>query len=161
MRLPFSNHWKTGLPIKVELYRLDWEDGVEVVKVKDEDDIFIGEYTYLQSEHVTSMASSIKEDIDVKKNLGGKLSLGTSSLIDQINKIPIVNILNHIKKYPRVNGDISTQFVYKNSFISFLHTNLKTGEVKEEDTMGYRIWEDRNCVNNFTNHNHDIYDRPR
>lgn len=161
MRMPFSNHWKTGLPIKVELYRLDWEDEVEVVKVKDEDDIFIGEYTYLQSEHVTSMASSIKEDIDVKKNLGGKLSLGTSSLIDQINKIPIGNILNHIKKYPRVNWDTSTQFVYKNSFISFLHTNLKTGEVKEEDTMGYRIWEDRNCVNNFTNHNHDINDRPR
>lgn len=27
--------------------------------------------------------------------------------------------------------------------------------------MGYRIWEDRNCVNNFTSHNHDIYERPR
>ena len=161
MRLPFSKHWKTGLPIEVELYRLDWEESVEVVKVKTPDDIFVGEYTYLQSEHITSMASSIKEDIDVKRHLGWKLSLGTSSLIDQINKIPVTNILNHIKKYPRVNWEISTQFIYKNAFISFLHTNLKTWEVKEEDTMGYRIWEDRNCINNFTNHNHDIYDRPR
>lgn len=70
MRLPFSKHWKTGLPIEVELYRLDWEESVEVVKVKTPDDIFVGEYTYLQSEHITSMASSIKEDIDVKRHLG-------------------------------------------------------------------------------------------
>jgi hypothetical protein len=96
MRLPFSNHWKTGIPIDVQLYRLDWEDSVEVVQVKTPEDITINEWSYLQAEHVTSMASSIKEDIDVKRHLGGKLSLG-------INKIPIANILNHIKKYPRVN----------------------------------------------------------
>jgi len=103
MRLPFSNHWKTGIPIEVKLYRLDWEESVEVVEVRSPDDITISDWSYLQAEHVTSMASSIKEDIDVKRHLGGKLSLGTSSLIDQINKIPVVNILNHIKKYPRVN----------------------------------------------------------
>lgn len=161
MRLPFSNHWKTGVAIPVKLYKLDWEEDLSVEEITSPEEITINEWTYLQVEHITSMAASIKEDIDVKRHLGGKLSLGTNSLIDQINKIPIAHILNQIKKYPRINGDISTQFIYKNSFISFLHTNLKTGEVQQEDTMWYRIWEDRNCVNNFTNHNHDIYERPR
>jgi len=161
MRLPFSQHWKTWIAIPVSLYRLDWEESLEVVKVKTPEDIVINEWSYLQAEHITSMASSIKEDIDVKRHLWWKLSLWTSSLIDHINKIPIGNILNNIKKYPRINGDISTQFVYKNTFISFIHTNIKTWEVTEEDTMWYRIWEDKNCVNNFTNHNHDIYERPR
>lgn len=162
MRMPFSKHWKTGLAIDVELYRLEWDEWkVEAIKVEDEKDIYVDTYSFLESEHVTSMASSIKEDIDIKRNLGWKLSLGTNSLVDQINKIPIAHILNHIKKYPRINWDVSTQFMYKNTFIGFIHTNLKTGEVTEEATMWYRIWEDKNCVNNFTNHNHDIYDRPR
>jgi len=26
MRMPFSKHWKTGLAIDVELYRLEWDE---------------------------------------------------------------------------------------------------------------------------------------
>ena len=71
MRLPYSNHWKTGVPIEVELFKLEWDEGeVTAHKVEEPDDIFIDDYSYLQQEHVSSMASSIKEDIDIKKNLG-------------------------------------------------------------------------------------------
>ena len=72
--MPFSKHWKTGLAIDVELYRLEWDEWkVEAIKVEDEKDIYVDTYSFLESEHVTSMASSIKEDIDIKRNLGWKL----------------------------------------------------------------------------------------
>ena len=161
MRLPFSNHWKTGEPIPVELYRIDWEEEPIPVRVESVEDIFVNEYSYLTIEHIHNFAESITEEVDIKKAMGVSLTLGISSLIDQVNKIPIKSILKAIYNEPKDNGKNWKHFIYSGSHIGFEYKDKQTGFSTFETTMGYRIWEERNCINNFSTQNHSIDERPR
>lgn len=164
MRVPFSNHWKTGEPIQVTLYKLNWEwPTPEVEEVTKPDQIELPEYTLLNQDQIASFAESVSEEIDIKKELGNTLTLSQSSIIDQVNKIPIQHIITALAKYPRISPDekTSTKFYYHKTHIYFEHTNLETWEVTHETTMGYRIWEDRNCLNNFSAEHNSLIERPR
>jgi len=161
MRLPFSNHWKTGLPIAVELYQVfrEW-DKLEVEIVTDKEQIFLPTNVF-SLEHIKNLQSNIVEQIDIRKELKISLTSQTDWDIDIVNKLPIESVLFKLEKYPRITDTQSIKFKVQWTSIWFETTNLETWVVSTELTDWYRINIKDNYVHNFSTYKHSIMERPR
>ena len=108
MRCPFSNHWKTGSPIEVELFRLrkgaddDMNYCVTAEKVTTVEQMVLEDYELMPYEAVKSFADSVKEVGDARKTTGLILETGVNEDSVIVNKLPIQNVMDRLGKYPRV-----------------------------------------------------------
>lgn len=163
MRLPYTNHWKTWEPIPVTLYSLEYDNlwNLTSQEITDPDNIVCNEYQYLSFDQIEAFSQTTIEEIDIKKEQTVSQIIETNDFQRKVNTIPIVEVIDRIYKYPRTWQHEQFQFYHNNSRIFFQITDLLTGEVREEQTMWYRIWKEKNCVNNFSDKKHTIEERPR
>ena len=69
MRLPYTNHWKTGEPLPVSLYSLEYADDgtLQSQEITDPEAILCNEYQYLSFDQVEAFSQTTTEEIDIKK----------------------------------------------------------------------------------------------
>lgn len=162
MRLPFSNHWKTGKPIPVKLFKVEKDiDEIELIEVTSPEQITLPTFDIYTLEHIRNLAQNITETIDIRRDLKITIPTNISNDIDIVNKLPIESVIHKLEKYPRDYIDKTIVFKHKNNHIFFKITEKETWNVKTEYTDWYRINLDRNYVHNFSTHKYQIDDRPR
>ncbi len=162
MRLPFSNHWKTGKPIPVKLFKVEKDiDSIELEEVTSPEQITLPEYSVFHFEHIRNLTQNLVETIDVRRDMKTSIPSNITRDIDIVNKLPIESVFFKLEKYPRDTIGKLTVFKVKNNHIFFQITDKETGEVKIEHTDGYRINTQHNYVNNFSINKYLISDRPK
>lgn len=162
MRLPFSNHWKTGKPIPVKLFKVEKDfDSIELEEVTSPEQITLPEYSVFQFEHVRNLTQNLVETVDVRRDMKTSIPTNITRDIDIVNKLPIESVFFKLEKYPRQTIGLSTTFKVKNNHIFFQIVNTETWETKIEHTDGYRINTQHNYVNNFSINKYLISDRPK
>ena len=171
MRLPFTKHWKTGIPLDIELYRADWgpdgdKESPTLVKCTKPEDIFMQPHkciTYGMMEHYSAYADE-KIEVDAGSDL--RLRMEVASDMEKVNRVPMADVLHKLEKYPREHGNMIQTFkLYKISgktgYIDIDLTNQQTGEIVRQRTEGYRLNVEGNYVNCFSKELHPIEERPR
>lgn len=179
IRLPFSNHWKTGKPIQTELYRVDFDWDIELVKVETVDDLVFPEFRCLTFEHVVHYASGIKDVPElVSPETRIMLNLWWMKEVDSVNRIPFETLLFKLQNYPRqlskvieldvwwvkrsfdLNDYDMTYQVVRKRFVAIRLIHRTKNTVTLVQTNWYSINLTRNYIHNFTWQNHDNEERP-
>ena len=154
MRMPFSNHWKTALPKQCKLWKVDAPDGkytfTEVTKP---------EQITLEGKLLTTV-SGIANFLDNQKWIiitNNKWQDVTHSpMTEEINKLPIVDVLRKLENYPRTNDRQQTvKFLTDGERIWF---NIDWQIIH---TDGYKVNQAENYVHNFSTAAHPKEERPR
>lgn len=171
MRLPFTKHWKTGMPVETELYRADWgKDGdketPDLVKCESADDVRYDATRCITYGMMAHYASYAEEKIDVNAGSDLKLRLEIASDMEKVDRVPMADVLRKLEKYPREHGNVIQSFKLskisgKTGYIDIQTTDPMTGEVKVSKTEGYRLNVEGNYVNCFSKELHNIEERPR
>ena len=154
MRMPFSNHWKTALPKQCKLWKVDAPDGkytfTEVTKP---------EQITLEGKLLTTV-SGIANFLDNQKWIiitNNKWQDVTHSpMTEEINKLPIVDVLRKLENYPRTNDRQQTvkfltdgERIWFNIDWQIIHTDW------------YKVNQAENYVHNFSTAAHPKEERPR
>lgn len=152
MRLPFSNHWKTGAPIPTNLYKIDWSTGNPIrIEVETADQISYNKDLVVSYEGLVNFIHNT-EEVQILEGDGTTVSDITTF---QINNISIRDIITKLEKYPRNYQGKEYTFKLRGSSIYF--------EIDKKAYFPdwYKINDEKNYVNNFTTEIHDILERPR
>lgn len=153
MRLPFSKYWRTIPPKDITLYKVRRTDtNIELDLVTDESQIVLDESLCIWEEHVMNFINNTAEIKTVKNRWTEYIwDIGSA----QINSIPIEDIIEKLKAYPRTYQGKTYEFSLKGTRI-----NLKIdGRVYVPD--GYKLNKDKNYVHNFSLYEHPSEERPR
>ena len=171
MRLPFTKHWKTGLPIDVELYRADWGEDADyetprLVKCEKPDDVRFDPRKSISLSTVEQFAQYASEKIAIDAGHDLKLRLEIASDMEKVDRVPMTDLLRKLEKYPRSHAGKLWRFKLarisgNTGFIDVETTDETTGEVETKKTEGYRLNVSGNFVNCFSSHAHPIEERPR
>lgn len=130
MRLPGSYHWK-------------WEKKQTYVEFQDV--LLTKEVIDIAVKYVEEQQRVITKDTVIK-------TYG-AVLYDDINKIPIPDIIDKLSKYPKNNY---FPILINDTEIAIWYTNGK-----RVPTHWWKYNKEKNYVNNFTTHHYSIYERPR
>lgn len=127
MRMPFSNHWKTGKPIPVKLFKVE-QDGeeLELEAVTKPEQITMPEYRLFSFEHIRNLTQNIIETVDVRRDMKISVPTNIARDIDIVNKLPIEAVLFKLEKYPRETINLLTTFKVKNSRIHMQVVNKES-----------------------------------
>ena len=154
MRMPFSNHWKTATPKRCKLWKVDAPDGkytfTEVTKPEQ----------ITLSWKILTNVSGIANFLDNQKWIiitNNKWQDVTySPMTEEINKLPIVDVLRKLENYPRENDRKQrVKFLTDGNRIRF---NIDWQIVR---TDWYKVNQAKNYVNNFSTSAHPNEERPR
>ena len=165
MRLPFSNHWKSGTPTKVKLYTTNieevpddegWTWKVHLKEVKTPDDIVIPEQMYSKKEWIINFVKTLKTNLNIEDRLATVDTIGTLmwDWETQINSLNIIDVVKKIYNYPREYHNKMYRFI-----LNWLGISLEYDGIRHH-TDWYKINKEQNYVNNFSTTNHNKYERP-
>ena len=109
MRLPFSNHWKTAMPIPTKLYKIYRDiDDIEMEEVTSEDDIQEDVHTYFPPQAIFNLYDNIKEDFTkFRVDLAGtpEQQRQVDGDTETVNAIPIRDVVRTLadkyETYPK------------------------------------------------------------
>lgn len=152
MRMPFSKH-RRSLPAKdTKLYKVIHWDELTVEEVSKVEDIVLNPKLNLNSDHIQHYINNIAEVV-VKKQKSWEYIWDIGSA--QINVIPILDIMERLKKYPREYMGKLYEFYLKWDKI---HLKIDWQVYIPE---WYKINRRENYVNNFSFAEHPADERPR
>lgn len=171
MRLPFTKHWKTGVPVDVELYRADWGEDADyempkLVKCEKPEDVRYDERKVVTLSAMEQFAQYAAEKIEVDAGRDMRLRLEIAADMEKVDKVPMADVLRKLEKYPRKHEGKLWKFKLarvsgNTGFIDVETTDETTGEIHNAKTEGYRLNVSGNFVNCFSSHAHPIEERPR
>ena len=154
MRMPFSNHWKTSMPKRCKLWRVD----------KPEDKYIFTEVTkpeqiHLEGKNLTKV-NWIAQFIDNQRAIiitNNKWQDVTySPMTEDVNKLPIVDVIRKLEAYPRTN-ERQQNIVFKTDG-ERIWFNVDWQIIY---TDWYKINKSENYVHNFSMCLHNKDERPR
>ena len=154
MRLPFSNHWKTWIPKQCKLRRVDRKNNkIDFVEVTKPEDVILDEF-------YTSKVSWIAEFVDNQRAIKITNPKGQdvtyAPMTEDINKLPIVDVIRKLEAYPRTN-ERKQKVIFKTDWIRIWFVV----DWKTVHTDGYKIHTGKNYVHNFSFSQHPKDERPR
>lgn len=154
MRLPFSNHWKTWIPKQCKLRRVDRKNNkIDFVEVTKPEDVVLDEF-------YTSKVSWIAEFVDNQRAIKITNPKGQdvtyAPMTEDINKLPIVDVIRKLEAYPRIN-ERKQKVIFKTDWIRIWFVI----DWKTVHTDGYKIHTGKNYVHNFSFSQHPKDERPR
>ena len=163
MRMPFSNHWKTSTPKKCKLWKVDkvWWDEYTANEVYKYTEVTKPEEITLEGKLLTTVVG-ISNFLDNQKWIvitNTKWQNVTySPMTEEINKLPIVDVIRKLDKYPRTND--RQQTVKFQTDWNRIWFNIDWQNVY---TDWYKINSKENYVHNFSTSVwvHWIDERPR
>lgn len=153
MRMPFSKYWRT-IPAKTtKLFKVIWEDrSTKLEEITSTEQITLDDSKCLTLDMIQYYCNNISE-VSVKKQKSQEYiwDIGSS----QINIIPITEVINKLKWYPREHMWKTYEFWLKNSRI-ILKIDWQT-YVPD----GYKVNIANNYVHNFSLDQYNVDERPR
>lgn len=153
MRLPFSKYWRTIPNKDITLYKVNWTTtNIELEQVTTPEQIVLNESLCISEENVMNFIGNTAE-IKTTKNRGAEYIWDIGSA--QINAIPISDIIDKLKAYPRIYKNKSYEFTLKWTRIS-LKIDWQT-----YIPDGYKFNKEKNYVHNFSLYEHPSEERPR
>lgn len=143
MRVPLSNHWKTGEAIPTKIYWIDKQNNLT--------DFDIEKINYASAKWILNDIKYVKANSEVEEIDKQNKSQRDLADYSKVKSIPFPKLFNALEKYPKDWN----YFVLKWNDI-----RIKTPE-KLIQTRWYKYEPDKNYVNCFSDSNHDIDERPR
>lgn len=153
MRVPFSKYWRTVPNKTTKLFKVNRETGQPVpVEITTPEAITLEDKLCLDVNDIQHYINNIAE-IVVKKQKSQEYVWDLWS--SQINVIPITEVINKLKWYPREYWNKTYEFSLKWTRI-VLKIDWQTTYPD-----GYKINEKNNYVHNFSFQEHQVDERPR
>ena len=154
MRMPFSNHWKTWMPKQCKLWKVNRRQKqytfTEVTKPED--------ITLTWEDHLVNvwwLASFLENQRPVRVSNPKWQDVTFAPMTENINKLPIVDVIRRLEKYPKPNPE-NKKIIYKTD--GFRIRFLVDGKIVHTDW--YKVNAAKNYVNNFSLENHPRDERP-
>ena len=154
MRMPFSNHWKTWMPKQCKLWKVNRRQKqytfTEVTKPED--------ITLTWEDHLVNvwwLASFLENQRPIRVSNPKWQDVTFAPMTEDINKLPIVDVIRRLEKYPKPNPE-NKKIIYKTD--GFRIRFLVDGKIVHTDW--YKVNSAKNYVNNFSLENHPRDERP-
>lgn len=137
IRLPWSNHWKTGKPIPVKIVWYSEENFIDLQCIED---------SLKQIGEVTKTISVAKD---------AAISVGTTKYYET-SQVKIAEIIYKLWAYPRLYKGEEQTFR-----LEWTHICIVDKDWNVDRTDSYRTWPAKNCVHCFLKDKYTIEERPR
>jgi len=137
IRLPNSNHWKTGKPIPVEIIYYNPDDYMDLDCV----DISLRQ-----------IGETVKAEVAIKD---AAVSVGAKKY-SETSQIKIADVIHKLWNYPRLYK--GKQQVFR---LEWTHICIVDGDWNVDRTESYRIWPEKNGAHCFLKDVYPIEERPR
>ena len=154
MRLPFSNHWKTWTAKECKLWKVNKrEKQYSFTEVTKPEEVTLEWWDHLIN--VWWLASFIENQRPSRISNTKWQDVTFAPMTEDINKLPIVDVIRKLEKYPRIN-EKKEKVVFKTDWIRIWFAI----DWKIVHTDWYKINAGRNYVNNFSLEQHPRDERP-